>query len=230
MTKSTKLVIISDNPIFIGIIEMKYLTLIQKIQNSKYYIFSLRDLLILFPQENKKTLQNQLCEWIKKKYIIRLKRDLYELIDKSKEIIIPDVYIANRLYQPSYVSLETALSIYNIIPEVAFAVTSLTTNVTRKFKNSYGQFYYFSCKPSAFTGYQIQEYAGFKTAIADKEKAIVDFLYFRFNGNKIPDFKEERFDKDIVEEIRWDKLFTYAKLYNLKVWKLSNFLKEFVGC
>lgn len=210
---------------------MLYLSLFQELQRKKYFIFSLQDLLILFPKGNKKTLQNQLTEWVKRKYILRLKRNLYELVEKGHgDLIMPDLYIANRLYAPSYISLETALSIYNIIPEVAFGVTSVTTNVTRVFKNDYGQFIYSSCRPKAYTGYRISKYSGFNVTIAEKEKAVVDFLYFRFRGSQQIDFKEERLDKEILSSLNWKKLFSFCQFYTHKVKNMAEELQRFVRC
>ncbi|OGX15224.1 MAG: hypothetical protein A2166_00340 [Omnitrophica WOR_2 bacterium RBG_13_41_10] len=210
---------------------MLYLRLLKELQRKRYFIFSLEDLAIFFPKGNKKTVQNQLTDWVKRKYVLRLKRNLYELIEKgATDIIIPDLYIANRLYFPSYVSMETALSIYNIIPEVAFGVTSVTTSVTRIFKNSYGQFRYFSCQPRAYTGYRINEYSGFKVAIAEKEKAIVDFLYFRFRAGLQPNFKEERMDKEILCGLNWKRLFKFCELYNPRVTAMAGKLRRFIGC
>lgn len=210
---------------------MLYLKLIQRLQKERYFIFSFQDLLSLFPKENRKTLQNQLTEWVKRKYLIRLKRNLYELSEKgSPDIVIPDLYVANRLYLPSYVSLETALSIYNIIPEVAFGVTSVTTNVTRSFKNCYGRFSYFSCQPKAYTGYRLREYSGFEVAMAEEEKAVVDFLYFRFRGKQKPNFEEERFDQEILRELNWKKLFKFCQCYNAKVKNMAEELRRYAEC
>lgn len=210
---------------------MLYLKLIQRLQKEKFFIFSLQDLLILFPEENKKTLQNQLTEWVKRRYVARLKKNLYELTEKgSQEVIIPDLYVANKLYFPSYVSLETALSVYNIIPEVAFGVTSVTTNVTRVFKNNHGQFSYFSCQPKAYVGYRVREYSGFKVFIAEEEKAVVDFLYFRFRDKRSPDFKEERLDKEILKGLNWKKLFNFCKFYNRRVINMAEELARYIRC
>jgi predicted transcriptional regulator of viral defense system len=210
---------------------MLYLRLIQRLQREKFFIFSLQELLILFPEENKKTLQNQLTEWVKRKYVMRLKKNLYELTDKgSQEVIIPDLYVANKLYLPSYISLETALSVYNIIPEVAFGVTSVTTNVTRVFKNNHGRFSYFSCQPKAYIGYRVREYSGFKVFIAEEEKAVVDFLYFRFRDKLPPDFKEERLDKEILKGLNWKKLFNFCEFYNHRVRKMAEELARYIRC
>lgn len=200
---------------------MKYVEFLDKLQKNGYFIFSLQDLLVLFSQTKKKTILNQLSEWYKRGYIIRLKKNLYEIAQKGTigKFEIPDLFVANKLYIPSYVSMETALSIYNIIPEVAFGVTSVTTNPTKTFKNKHGQFLYFSCKPDAYTGYLLTDYEGFKVAIAEKEKALVDYIYYKTRREKNIILGEERLDEDILKELDWKKVMRYAKLYNKRLTK-----------
>jgi len=96
--------------------------------------------------------------------------------------------------------LQTALSIYSIIPDVAAWVTSVTTQSTRTFKNKYGSFLYRTCKRKAFTGYRLILYDGFKVNMADKEKALVDFLYYRLRSGLPLNFEEERFNKEILKK------------------------------
>jgi len=209
---------------------MKYLELMFALKKNNLYIFSLRDIKNLFPEEKTKTIKNNLNRWIKKNYFSRLKRDLYEFTEPGAGRIIPDIYVANRLYFPSYVSLETALSIYSIIPDIAMHVTSITTRPTRKFKNKYGSFFYKSCKKRAFTGYRLMQYEGYKVFIADREKALVDFLYFRLRLNQPLDFEEERFDEIMLKKMRWSKVMTYAKLFNKKTLETVEDLKDKVKC
>src|SRR3989338_8759920 len=181
---------------------MKYIEFLDQLQKDRYFVFSIQDMLILFPKTKKKTMLNQLTEWWKRGYIIRLKKNLYEIAQEGTVggFEISDLFIANKLYVPSYVSLETALSIYNIIPEVAFGVTSVTTNPTKEFKNKHGQFWYHSCKPEAYTGYLLTDYEGFKVAIAEKEKALVDYIYYKTRREKNIILGEERLDEDILKE------------------------------
>ena len=178
-------------------------------------IFSLRNIRNIFPDANVTTLKNNLTNWLKKGYIERLKRDLYACVEPILESEIPDFYVANRLYTPSYVSLETALSLYNIIPEIAAQVTSVTTKPSREFKNRHGVFIYRSCRKRAFTGYRIVAYEGYKVLIADEEKALVDFLYFKQRQGLSIDFEEERFDAEILKGIEWKKAEEYAERFNL---------------
>lgn len=101
---------------------MNYLTLNSALRNHKIYLFTLGDVENLFPDEKVKTIRNNFTRWHSKGYFVRLKRDLYEFVGYGPELKIPDLYVANGLYESSYVSLETALSIYSIIPEIAAGV------------------------------------------------------------------------------------------------------------
>jgi predicted transcriptional regulator of viral defense system len=193
-------------------------------------IFSLRDIENMFSDANVATLKNNLTNWLKKGYIERLKRDLYACVELVLESEIPDFYIANRLYTPSYISLETALSLYNIIPEIAAQVTSVTTKPGREFKNRHGVFIYRSCKKRAFTGYRIVSYEGYKVLIADREKALVDFLYFKLRHGLSIDFEEERFDEDILKGIEWKKARGYAELFNKATIKKLTDCRNWLEC
>jgi len=209
---------------------MKYLDLISELKKNKLIIFSLRDIENLFPGENLKTLKNNLGRWVKKALLLRLRKNLYEFIEPGLESNVPDVYVGNKLYAPSYISLETALSIYSLIPDIAVQVTSLTTLPTREFKNRHGSFFYRSCQKKAFTGYKLMQYEGVKILIADKEKALVDFIYFSLRQKEPLDFDEERLERDLIKKLNWSKTLKYAKLFNKKTVSALLELKEWVRC
>ncbi|MDP3731755.1 MAG: hypothetical protein Q8R31_01815 [Candidatus Omnitrophota bacterium] len=197
---------------------MNFKDLYQVIDKNRYYVFSKNDLLTFFPQEKTGSLKKAIYRWKKKKWISPLKKGIYELT-YPKDFLIPDMYVANHLYGPSYVSLETALSNYSIIPEVSLAVTSVTTKPTRRFKNKHGLFIYRTIRPAAFTGYYIEKVSGFDVLMAEPEKAIVDFLYLKAYHNKELDLEAERLDKDRLAGLKRVKLDKYAKLYGIDLEK-----------
>ena len=209
---------------------MDYVAVSSALRRHKMYLFTLRDLENLFPEEKSKTIKNNFTRWLSKGYFLRLRRGVYEFVEQGTGLKIPDLYVANRLYEPSYVSLETALSIYSITPEIAAGVTSVTARPTRTFKNKYGAFFYRSCKKKAFTGYTLMLYEGFKVCMADKEKALVDFLYYRLRSAGPLDFGEERLNKRILKEIDWKKAFGYAELFNKKTVKALKKCEEYTTC
>lgn len=117
-----------------------------------------------------------LMRYVRRGLICRLKRGLYAL--KSR---MPSQWgIANRLYKPSYVSLASALSYYGLIPESVYSVTSVTTKSTREFKSDGMLYVYHTIKNSAFRGYRGVEISGETVLLAEKEKALADYLYFVF--------------------------------------------------
>jgi predicted transcriptional regulator of viral defense system len=203
---------------------MKFDEVYRTLEKNNYYIFSIDDLSLFYPHEKRSNLKKLVYRWKKRGLIQSLKRGLYELIYPS-EFNIPDVYIANKLYSPSYVSLETALSHYSIIPEVSMAVTSITTKATRRFKNKHGFFVYHTVNTRVFTGYQIEENQGFEILIAEPEKALVDYLYFRFHRPKRTfSFRDERLELDIIKKFNMKKVKKYANLYNLSIGELDAFI------
>lgn len=209
---------------------MDYNSLSAKLRKNKLYLFTLQDIKNLFPMESEKTIKNNFTRWVSKGYCVRLRKNLYEFTEEGRGYNIPDVYVANRLYGPSYISLETALSIYSIKPDIAAAVTSITLRGTRTFKNQYGTFLYHTCKEKAFLGYRLISYDGFKVCIADKEKALVDFFYYRMLTGFSLDFEDERLNKNILKTIRWEKVALYAKMYNLKTIQKLKECEEYVKC
>ena len=196
---------------------MRFNEVFRTLEKNKYYIFSIDDLSLFFPKEKRENLKKVTYRWKKMGWIHSLKRGLYELAYPT-DFVIPDIYVANRLYKPSYISLETALSHYSIIPEVAMAVTSITTKPTRTFKNKHGLFIYHTIKPQAFTGYFVDKHGDFDVLIAEPEKAFIDYLYFRvYRQNKGIAFQDERFDIDSIRKMKKRKIDKYAKLCKINL-------------
>lgn len=106
--------------------------------------------------------------------LLKLRNGLYCLADRPP----PEMAIANRLYEPSYVSFEYALAYHHIIPETAYTITSATTRPTRTLTAAGKTFEYHRLKPSAFTGYEPVRMDGQTVLIATPEKALLDYLYF----------------------------------------------------
>lgn len=134
----------------------------------------------------------------------RVKRGVYALYDT----FVPDFYLANKLYEPSYVSLEFALSYHQVIPETVYEITSVTTKATRRFNVLGKVFTYRKIKKQAFTGYSVNQQKGLTFLIAEPEKAFVDLTYLRIISNKK---LISRFNK---EKINQTKALKYAKLFN----------------
>ena len=177
----------------------------------KKSIFSREEAQIVAFDTAPDTLKLQLHQWVGSGELITLKRGLYAFADKQ----IDKVNIARYLYSPCYISLEYALSLYGLIPDVPFAMTMVTPKTTRKFNTVFGQFIYRSIKKEVFFGFDEE------TLIAEKEKALVDYLYL--NSSRLvpsPSFwKELRLqnldDFDFNRALYFTEKFNSLKLLNL---------------
>lgn len=186
----------------------------------KKSIFSKEEAQIVAFDTAPSTFKLQLHQWVRAGDLIKLKRGLYVFSDTR----VDKVDVARRLYSPSYISLEYALSLYGLIPDVPFSVTLVTPKITRKFNTSYGQFVYRKIKKEAFFGYDPQ------TLMAEKEKALVDYLYLdsgRFVAR--PDFwRELRLQN--LNDVNFDKAFHYAEKFgSRKLIYLLRGLKEYAS-
>jgi hypothetical protein len=155
----------------------------------------------------------QLSLWRKKGYLESLKRGI-DVFSDEKNGVSPE-QVSSVLYEPSYLSLEYALSRYGVIPEMVFMKTCVTTKTTRKFSNGFGTFSYRHIKPGLFFGYTAEETASGRYLLAEPEKALLDYLYF--NLGNIDD------EKDIAElRINREEL---GKILDRT--KLAAYLREF---
>ena len=135
--------------------------------------------------KHNQAMRNQLTRWQKKGLLVKLKRSYYLLNENDRKISPTKCFIANLLYQPSYVSLEYALSRYGLIPERVTDITSITTKKTTRFNNKLGSFIYQHIKRQAFRGFEsLKETNSFSCLIAGPEKAVVDFLYLNLSKLK----------------------------------------------
>ena len=96
-------------------------------------------------------------------------------------------YLANVLRFPSYVSLESVLAKYGLIPEAVFAITSITLKSSRRYLAKPMTFIYQNIKRELFYGYRLMIFGntGLTVRIAYPFKALFDFLYLqKFNSRK----------------------------------------------
>jgi predicted transcriptional regulator of viral defense system len=198
-----------------------------KEQLKDFIIFSLSDIRKVDP----KFYRPRLNEWQAKGYIKKLRRGYYMFADLA---LNEDALflIANRLYAPSYVSFEMALSHYGLIPEGVYSVTSASSKKTTSFETPITRFSYRKIKPSLFFGYQLQKHRGQWYKIAEIEKAVLDHLYLNPKIAQEADFYEWRFNsEEFLEKSDMIKLHKYAaafknKRLTIRLEKLLAFMRQ----
>lgn len=180
-------------------------TIEETLKTHRRKIFTLQDI-ILFTQASRRATEAFLSYNAKKGRIRRLKNGLYALNNEYVSLYL----IGNKLYQPSYISLEAALSFYHLIPETVYSITSLTTKPTREFVVGGVRYVYHRLKKEAFTGYDVREVEGEKIFFAMPEKALADYCYFVYLG------KKNWNDRINLQYINLHKLKAYLVGFNKK--------------
>lgn len=169
-----------------------------------------RNISVMTPQDFQRIFQTNdyqtkyfLEKFTRDGFLVRLKRGLYTLrTDPPAE-----EEIANLLYRPSYLSFEYALAKYNVIPEMAYSITSATTKPTRIFQALERTFTYLTVKREAFLGYIPVKRDEKTILLAELEKALVDYLYFVSLGKKTIN------DRLNLAPVDKHKAFKYAECF-----------------
>jgi len=190
---------------------MKFIELKNKLSN--FIVFSVNDILKVEPDFH----NQRLSEWQKKGYIKKISKNYYFFSDLeiSESVLF---IIANKIYQPSYVSLEVALSYYGLIPEGVYTITSISSKITKRHETSLGHFTYSQVKPEFMFGYKLVCHQSHNFKIADPEKAILDYLYLNSRFNNENEFEELRFNKDVFnEKVDINKIKEYLALFSNKL-------------
>lgn len=94
--------------------------------------------------------------------------------------------LANAMKSASYVSLQSALAHYGMIPEYTPVTTSVTTGRPEDISTAAGTFYFSNIKKSWFSGYrQIEVMPGQSAFLANPEKCLLDLVYLTPGGDKM---------------------------------------------
>lgn len=199
---------------------MKFVDLKTKLKD--FIVFTQQDIKTLDPEFSRQNLS----EWQKKGYIKKIIKGFYVFaeLEINDQILFT---ISNKLFEPSYISLEMALSYYHLIPEAVYGITAASSRNTYKFKTLLGSFIYKKIKPELMFGYKLVRYKNYTFKMAEIEKAVLDYFYIKPHLKTEDDFYELRINKDsLFEQIKIKKLNSYLKLFNNK--SLSDRVGKFV--
>ncbi|OVE81158.1 hypothetical protein BVY03_04530 [bacterium K02(2017)] len=146
--------------------------------------------------------RRKINQLLKSGEIIRVKKGLYVYGEKFRTEPPSVLRLSNLIYGPSYISLESALSYYQLIPEYPHQITAITSKRNKSYHTPLGQFVYTYLNPKYYgVGYTIkQDSNGNDFLIATIEKAIIDKIW-NDRKNILPhDLKSY-----LLEDLRMDK-------------------------
>ncbi len=157
--------------------------------------------------------QETVYRWHRAGKIIIVAPGCYALSDGMKSEF--DLFAAaNRVYSPSFISLQTALGFHGLIPESVLTITSVSTRKTRDINSPAGRFLYRSVKPEFYFGYQVCTREDSTFLMAEPERALVDLLYLKKDLSDTGELAELRIDKDSLRKLSTEKLQEIAERFS----------------
>ncbi len=147
--------------------------------------------LLLAGEVNPADVRRQLSRWKNAGKVTQLRRGLYALAPPYQKVVPHPFLVANRLVRGSYVSLQSALAYYGLIPEYVPVTLSVTTGRPGSWATQLGVFAFRHIQTSFFTGYRRLDLgAGQAAYIAMPEKALLDLVYLQA-GAAAPEYLQE---------------------------------------
>ena len=168
--------------------------------------------ILLAGNVSKNVIRKQLTRWVSSGKLIQLRRGFYAIAQPYRDEQPHPFLVANMVKRASYVSLQSALEYYGIIPEYVPVITSVTTGRTEEIITKIGRFQFKHIKKDLFWGYrEIEVTVGVKIFIALPEKSLLDLIYLTPGSDSL----------EYLEELRLQN----TQLLNKKI--LTDFAQKF---
>ena len=179
-----------------------------------------------------------LHRWGQAGHILQLKKGVYMtryFYGQHRVDYLFSAAVSAILIPQSYLSLEFILQQHNLLTEVTYPITCITTKNTRKIVNPIGTFWYRNIRDNLYRGFAITEYFGIRITQASIAKALFDYLYLRplpasYRNIKINLAEELRLNLDelsttdrkefsrIVEESKSRKMMDILNNFRSNIW------------
>lgn len=179
-------------------------------QLAKYKTFSLGDVTSITGNESTST--SLITRWLKKKYVVRIRKGLYTCIDLTTGDVIANKYqIATAINDESYVSHHTAFEFHGMANQVYNTVYVSSRKRFNTFEFMGITYKYISSK---FTDgvIQVKNVEGIR--VTDVERTFVDSVNL---VSKVGGIEELINITKTIEALDENKLLYYMELYNKKV-------------
>lgn len=160
--------------------------------------------LVLEMLEEYKRPNDKISEWMKSGELLSIRRGLY-IPGPETDLPVPEPFlISNHLRGPSYVSLESALSYWGLIPERVYEVTCATRKTAKKYDTPVGRFnYHYLPSPYYSFGIESIKLTPKQTVLmASREKALCDKIVLT-SGIALRSTRQTK--EFLLEDLRMDK-------------------------
>jgi len=173
--------------------------------------------LLLAGKVNPDIVRLQLTRWTNSGRVYQLRRGLYALAPPYQKVKPHLFLLANRMQRASYVSGQTVLAFYGLIPDTVQATLSVTAGRPERLETPLGVFEFRHVKSEFLRGYRMTALQGPKTSeqqalVATPEKALLDLVYLQPGGDQPAYLRELRLQN--LEHLDMDELRRQADIFN----------------
>jgi predicted transcriptional regulator of viral defense system len=140
--------------------------------------------------------RRQLDRWVKSGRVVQLRRGVYGLAEPYRKTPPHPFAVANALKKASYVSLQSALAHYGMIPEHVPVTTSVSTRRPEEIANQIGRFIFRHVATHLLFGFgEIEVSRDQYARVASPNKALADLLYLTPGSDRVEYLQELRLER-----------------------------------
>ena len=178
---------------------------------------------------SRSSLKKRIYDLKEKGWLIPLRRGLYFVSDISSRgfVNLSPMVLAGAFDQDSYISLEAALSFWGLFEQMLRTISSVTSQRSRKYAFQHNIYRYLKIDKKLYFGFKKENIEGYYAQIAEKEKVILDYLYFK-NDTYAIDLLLEKMRKGLTQ-IDVGKLFLYARKFPETTRRKLGFILDLMG-
>jgi predicted transcriptional regulator of viral defense system len=164
-------------------------------------VFTTRDIRVITKNSNYSYVL--IGNMIKKGEIKRIKKGFYTIHD--------DPMLSVFCFRPSYIGLQSALSIHNLWEQETNVVIVTSSKARTNLREVFGNnVVVHRIKPQMLFGYDLVKYGEFHLPVSDMEKTLIDLIYFNQNPSR-------DVIKNIRRKINAEKFMMYLKPYPRRI-------------
>lgn len=172
--------------------------------------------LLLSGEAKPENVRLQLSRWKKSKRVFQLRRGLYAIAPPYQRVTPHPFMVANLIQRASYVSLQSALAFYGLIPETVQTTLSVTTRRPEHRNTSLGTFEFRHIQRDFLRGYRMTELQvsrqGQRALVATPEKALLDLVYLTPEGDTFDFLRELRLQN--LDRLNLDELHRQVEFFD----------------
>ncbi|OGS22121.1 MAG: hypothetical protein A3J83_03885 [Elusimicrobia bacterium RIFOXYA2_FULL_40_6] len=173
------------------------------------------------------SIRNRISFLLKSGWLVKIKKGFYIIITDLSSLSFNDISgiaVAQALNKDSYVSFENALQYHSMFDQMLNTVDAVTFKRARKYEMQNLKIRFFKIKFGLYFGFEKQRSDAGLVNIADREKALLDILYFRSGDSSLGLILEKM--KEYKNDINFVRLKKYAVKFGVGIIRKTGFLLD----